>query len=113
MIYLGYIIYLILSSSIVLWVGNACYKNGKVFISNYFIDQHETGYRINRLLRIAYYLLNIGLTFFCLYSIDNVQNLESMITEVSQLIGIILLIIGGLHFNNIIIISLLHKYFKN
>ena len=67
---------------------------------------------MNRLLRIAYYLLNIGLTVFCLYSIDQVENFEMMIAELSTLIGMILLIIGVLHFNNIILIALLHKHFK-
>lgn len=113
MIYSTYILYLSLTSIIVLWVGNFCYQNGKVYISNYFPNHIEVGNRINRLLRIAYYLLNIGLTFYCLYSNENIENYEMMIVQVSEMIAFILLVIGVLHFNNIMMISLLHKHFKN
>jgi len=113
MIYSSYIVYLALTSIIVLWVGNLCYQNGKVYISNYFPNHLDVGYRINKLLRIAYYFLNIGLTFYCLYTNKNIENYQMMIAEVSEMIGFILLVIGVLHFNNIIMISLLHKHFKN
>ncbi len=113
MIYISYILYLLLSSCIVFWVGDFCYQNGKVYISNYFPNHLNIGNRINRLLRIAYYLLNIGLTVFSLYSINNIENLEMMVVEVSEMLGFILLIIGVLHFNNIIMISVLYKHFKN
>jgi hypothetical protein len=108
----SYILYLLISSGIVLWVGNFCYQNGKLFIANYFPNHRDIGNRINRLLRIAYYLLNIGLAVFCLYSIKNIETLEMMMVELSRMLGFILLVIGVLHFNNILLISLLHKHFK-
>lgn len=113
MIYTTYILYLTLTSIIVFYVGNFCYQNGKVYISNYFPNHLDVGDRINRLLRIAYYFLNIGLTFYCLYTNKNIENYAMMIAEVSEMIGFILLVIGVLHFNNIMMISLLHKHFKN
>lgn len=110
--YITYISYLLISSSIIIWVGNVCYTNGRVFIVNYFPKHVDFGNRINKLLRLAYYFLNIGLTVFCLYTIKNINSLEAMLVEISEMIGFILLIIGVLHFNNIILIALLHKHLK-
>ena len=111
--YFSYTLYLVLSSSVVFWVCNFCYQNGKVYLSNYFPNHLEIGHRINRLLRIAYYLLNIGLAVFCLYAIKNIATIDAMVRELSEMIGFILLVIGVLHFNNIIVIYLLHKHIKN
>ena len=113
MIFISYLLYILLSSSIVLWVGNFCYQNGKIYVENYFPKQIDFANRINRLLRLAYYLLNIGLAIICLYSIENIETIEMMIKEVSVMIGFILLIIGILHFNNIVMIYLIHKHYKN
>ncbi len=112
MAYFTYIFYVVLSSSLIIWIGNICHANGKIFILNYFSKHVDIGNRINNLLRIAYYLLNIGLTIFCLYSIRNISSVEMIITEVCRMLGFIMLTIGILHFNNIILITLFHKHFK-
>lgn len=108
-----YVVYTIVSSFIVFYVGNLCYKNGEVYLVNYFPNHLDLGIRINKLLRLAYYLLNIGLTIFFLYSLKQIISITDMIEEISRKVGFILLTIGSLHFNNIMIIYFLHKYFKN
>lgn len=62
---------------------------------------------------MANYLLNIGLAVFCLHAIKNIATIDAMVRELSEMIGFILLVIGVLHFNNIIVIYLLHKHIKN
>lgn len=62
-----YIVYIIIASSLIIYVGNACYKNGKVFITHYFSEDINFANSINNVLRIAYaiYLpVSIGLTTF-------------------------------------------------
>lgn len=108
-----HIVYLLISSIVIIHIGNTCYRNGEVYICNYFPSQKDFSNRINRLLRVAYYLLNIGLAVFCLYNTQDVQAIPKMISELSEMIGFILLVIGVLHFGNIITIYLLYKHFKN
>lgn len=112
MIIVNYILYLSITCVVVLRVGNLCFHHGKVYISNYFPKHEDLGHRLNTLLRIAYYLLNLGLTVFCLYTIKDLEQPAKMIAQVSEMIGIILLILGVLHFNNILLIFLLHKHLK-
>lgn len=108
-----YILYILLSSSIVILVGNWCYKNGKVYILNYFPDDINFGNGINKLLRIAYYLLNLGLAIWSLHSMREIENSVEVILEISTRLSFILLIIASLHFINIYTVYLIHKHFKN
>lgn len=108
-----YIVYILMSTLIVVYVGNFCYKNGKVYILNYFPNDVNFGDGINKLLRIAYYLLNIGLAIWSLHSIKNIENTVAAILELSTRLSFILLIIATLHFINIYTVYLIHKHFKN
>ena len=108
-----YITYILISSLIVIYVGNFCYKNGKIYILSYFQNDINYGNGINRLLRIAYYLLNIGLAIWSLHSMKNINNSTEMILEISSRLSYILLIIASLHFINIYSVYLFHKHIKN
>ncbi len=108
-----YIFYILISSLIVIYVGDFCYKNGKIYILNYFPDDINFGNGINKLLRIAYYLLNIGLAIWSLHSMLEIDNLKEIILEVSARLSYILLIIGTLHFINIYAVYLIYKRLKN
>ncbi len=109
---LTYILYILVSSSIVILVGNWCYKNGKIYILNYFSKDLSFGNGINKLLRTAYYLLNIGLAVWSLHSMRNINNAVEAILEISSRLSFILLLIGTLHFINIYTVYLLHKHYK-
>ena len=113
MILFTYIVYLSMSSLLVIYVGDFCYKNGKVYILNYFPNDINFGNGINKLLRIAYYLLNLGLAIWTLHSINNIENFENIILELSERLSFILLVIGTLHFLNIYTVYLIYKHFKN
>ena len=108
-----YIFYILISTLIVIYVGNFCYKNGKVYILSYFPNDINFGNGINKLLRIAYYLLNIGLAIYSLNSIKNISDRVEAISEISKRLSFILLIIGILHFINIYTVYIIHRHFKN
>lgn len=107
-----YILYLLLSGLSIIYVGNLCYKNGKVYILNYFYNDVNFGNGINKLLRIAYYLLNIGLVIWSLQSTRNIKNPIEVILELATRLSFILLIIGVLHFINIYAVYFIYRQFK-
>lgn len=113
MIQATYIVYLILSVLVVLYVGNFCYQNGKIYILNYFPKRVKFANAINNSLRIAYYCLNIGLAVWTMNSIRNITTFSEVIIEVSQRFSFIVLVIAMLHFVNIITIYFIYKQFKN
>ena len=108
-----YICYILISSTIVILVGNWCYKNGKIYILSYFQNEINFGNGINKLLRIAYYLLNLGLAVWSLHSMREIDTSIEVILEISTRLSYILLIIASLHFINIYTVYLIHKHFKS
>ncbi|WP_288955041.1 hypothetical protein [uncultured Polaribacter sp.] len=108
-----YILYILLSTLIVVFVGNWCYKNGKVYILNYFSKDVSFGNGINKLLRTAYYLLNIGLAIWSLHSMREINTSIEVILEICSRLSYILLIIASLHFINIYAVYLIYKHYKN
>lgn len=113
MIAITYISYLILSIFVVLYVGNFCYQNGKIYILNYFPEQVKFANAVNNSLLIAYYCLNIGLAIWTLNSIKNITTLSQIITEVALRFSYIVLVIAIIHFINITTIYIYYKHFKN
>ena len=94
-------------------VGELCYRNGKIYILNYFPHDISFGNGINKLLKIAYYLLNIGLAIWSLQSLNQIENTVQMIVEISTRLSYLLLIIATLHFINIYTVYFIQKHFKN
>ena len=108
-----YIFYILLSSTIVIYVGDFCYINGKSYILDYFPDDLNFGNGINKLLRIAYYLLNLGLAIWSLHSMKEINSYVEVLLEICSRLSFILLVIALLHFINIYTVYLIHKHIKN
>jgi hypothetical protein len=107
---LTFILYILISLIVIIYVGNQCHKNGRIYILRYFQESKNYGSTLNDLLRIAYYLLNIGLAIWNLQSLKNIENLKNMILEISNRLSFVLLILGVLHIFNIYSITLIHKH---
>src|SRR5690606_35450180 len=100
----GYAIYLTITIVIIWKVGNICYQNGNVFVAEFAPGQEELCKRLNKLLLVGYYLLNIG---YCLIPIvgwvtitSNVELVEAIAIKSS----VIICIIAVMHYFNIIMI---------
>ena len=108
----AYIIYALVSILIVIKVGNLCYSNGKIYILSYFPEDANFGNGINKLLRIAYYLLNIGLVIWSLNTMKEITTSIHIIKEIVKRLSYVFLIIGCLHYINIYTVYLIHKHLK-
>jgi Na+-transporting methylmalonyl-CoA/oxaloacetate decarboxylase beta subunit len=103
-----YFIYLTLSVWLTLVVGNSLHKNGKVWI-RHILNESPFADRLNDLLLLAFRLLNIG---YILYTLTNGNKSNEVITFLSSRLGIIILTLAFLHYQNIIGI-LIFSYYKN
>lgn len=104
----SYIIYLLIGLVVTFFVGRDLHRKGYFLILDLF--EHE-GFTqtINNLLLVLYYLLNMGYITITLLEIGEVNTLIQLIEKLSLRIGLILFILGSLHFNNIIVLQLLSK----
>ena len=104
-----YIIYIALSLAVTVWVAHTLHKNGRVFLVDAFNGNTELADSVNHLLVVGFYLINIGYVALALRTTDNLQNLRGSIELVSDKIGIVLLVLGGMHFFNLLVFSLMRK----
>ncbi len=106
---IGYLIYLSLTSIIIIKVGKLCYDNGNIFVSQLIPNHEELCHQINKTLLIGYYLLNLGYCAMTVISWEKIQSINQLIEIIATKSAIIILTIGFMHYINIILLT---KYIK-
>mgnify|MGYP003605120078 CR=1 FL=1 len=106
---IGYLIYLSLTSIIIIKVGKLCYDNGNIFVSQLIPNHEELCLQINKTLLIGYYLLNLGYCAMTIISWEKIQTINQLIEIIATKSALIILTIGFMHYINIILLT---KYIK-
>lgn len=106
---IAYSLYLVLTIGLTMWVANTLFKNGKVFLVEIFANNTEFADSVNKLLVVGFYLINLGYAVSALDAIGNVHDLSDLFIRLSKRVGIITLILGAMHFTNIMIFFQLRK----
>ena len=106
---IAYILYLCLSILLTIWVARTLFKNGKIFLVDIFHGNKELADSVNNLLLVGFYLINVGYAVYTLQITGDIVNVQEMIEMLSLKIGLIILILGGMHFMNLYIFFTLRK----
>jgi hypothetical protein len=104
-----YVSYLLISLAVTIWVARTLHKNGRVFLVDAFHGNAELADSVNHLLVVGFYLINIGYVTLALRTYGTLDALRGAIELVSDKIGIVLLVLGGMHFFNLLIFSRMRK----
>src|SRR5579863_4582179 len=104
-----YLVYAAVSIALTVWVARTLHKNGRVFLVDAFHGNAELADSVNHLLVVGFYLINIGYVTLALRTYGTLDTLRGAIELVSDKIGIVLLVLGGMHFFNLIIFSRMRK----
>jgi hypothetical protein len=102
---IGYFIYLGITIFIIMKVGKICYKNGNIYVAELIPDHTEICQKINRILLLAYYLLNIGYCAMTLISWQKILSAAQLIETIGVRTAVIIFIISILHYLNIFILT--------
>lgn len=108
-IIITYSFYLFITIALTIWVARTLFKNGKVFLIDIFHGNKELADSVNNLLLVGFYLINIGYAVYTLEVTHNIVNVQQVIESLSLKIGLIILILGGMHFFNLYIFFTLRK----
>jgi hypothetical protein len=109
-ILIAYIVYLMLSAILVVVVGYLFYRAGDAYIHFLFPKEVELGKTINKLLLIAYYLLNLGFILYFLQRVDQLDAWNAVLHFIAEHLSTNILTIAGMHYLNLFWLRLLaHK----
>jgi len=97
---LCYIIYALVSVALTIWVARTLHHNGRVFLLQAFRGSEEMADSVNHLLVVGFYLINIGFIAFALRYGTKPTSPQEAFEFVSTKLGIVLLVLGGMHFFN-------------
>lgn len=104
----SYIVYLLISISLTIWVARTLRKGGKVFLIDVF-KKEDLAESVNHLLVVGFYLINLGYVSLALKSGYIPESIGECIEMLSRKIGAVLLILGGMHFFNMFVFSRIRK----
>jgi hypothetical protein len=105
----AYLTYLVLSVGMTVWVARTLYRNGAVFLLETFLGKERLAEAVNHLLVVGFYLINVGYVTLALRTAERVYTLQSLIEVVSEKLGYVLVVLGGMHFLNLYIFSRLQR----
>ena len=104
-----YIVYLAITICLTVWVARTLFKNGKIFLVDIFHGNTALADSVNNLLLVGFYLINLGYAVYTLRITSNIENAREMIEMLSFKIGLIILLLGAMHFMNLYIFFTLRK----
>lgn len=104
-----YAVYLLVSIALTIWVARTLFRNGRVFLVDAFSGNTEVADSVNQLLVVGFYLLNIGYVTTVLRFGTKPRDLVEAIEYTSTKVGMVLLVLGAMHFLNLLLFSKARK----
>jgi hypothetical protein len=104
-----YIVYIALSVPLTVWVAHTLHKNGRVFLIDSFRGNEPLADSVNHLLVVGFYLINIGYVALALREGVAPVNLREVLEMISRKVGVVMLVLGGMHFFNILVFSKMRR----
>lgn len=97
----AYLLYIPIAVVMTIWVARTLHRNGRIFLVQAFRGNEAMGDSVNHLLVVGFYLVNIGFIALALRYGDKPGDAQSMIEFLSTKLGVVLLVLGGMHFFNL------------
>jgi hypothetical protein len=104
-----YAVYLAVSIGLTIWVGRSLFKNGRVFLVDVFHGNEPLADSVNHVLLVGFYLINLGYISLALRLGYNVYTPRESIEALSWKVGLVLLVLGGMHFFNLYVFSRMRR----
>lgn len=100
----NYLIYIIVSVFITVYVSRTLSKNGLAFLIAGFKGNREIAESTNHLLVVGFYLVNLGFVLLRMRTDVVVDTVDELIIYQASGIGLVLLVLGLAHFFNMYVI---------
>lgn len=104
-----YLLYLLISVPLAVAVGKTLHANGRIFLVDIFAQNEPLADSVNHLLLVGFYLINGGFITNTLKTGETIQNVQGLVEVLSGKIGVVLLVLGAMHFFNLYVFSRLRR----
>ena len=100
-----YATYMLVSVTMTVWVAKTLAKHGHLFLVDVFGGDRDKAEAVNHLLVVGFYLVNLGFVCFQMSERGAVIDAVSAAEMLSTKVGIVLAVLGGMHFFNLYVFS--------
>jgi len=104
-----YALYLAASVALTVWVARTLHRSGRVFLVEAFHGNEQMADSVNHLLVVGFYLINIGYVSLALKTAEIIVTSRAAIELLSDKVGMVLLVLGGMHFFNLFVFSRIRR----
>ncbi|MEX0654079.1 MAG: hypothetical protein WD534_12005 [Phycisphaeraceae bacterium] len=105
----SYAVYLAISVALTIWVARTLHRNGRIFLVDSFGGDENLADSVNHLLVVGFYLINIGYVTLALRYGEHPASLQTAIEFLSTKVGLVLVVLGGMHFFNLYVFAHLRR----
>lgn len=105
----AYLAYLAISIGVTVWVARTLHRNGRIFLVDSFLGNEALADSVNHLLVVGFYLVNVGYVTLALKYGTKPYDLDQAIEFLSWKVGLVLVVLGVIHFGNIYVFSQMRR----
>lgn len=100
----AYLLYIFISIIITVFVSRTLSKNGEIYLIDGFSGNEALAKSVNHMLVVGFYLLNIGFVLLRIQTNRVIDSVEGLLIYLSTNIGVVMFILGVMHFFNMFVI---------
>jgi len=105
----SYAVYLLITLSVTVWTARTLHSRGRIFLVDAFHGNEALADSVNHLLVVGFYLINVGYVLLALESQAEIASVRQAIELVSNKIGMVLLMLGIMHFFNLLVFNTIRR----
>ncbi|MFD6303331.1 hypothetical protein ACFWFF_09705 [Streptomyces sp. NPDC060223] len=106
---ISYVIYLLVSIALTIWVARTLSKNGRIFLADVLHGNEKLADAVNHLLVVGFYLVNLGFVALYLNGDDEIADARGIFEALSTKLGVVLLVLGVMHLGNVYVLNRIRR----
>ncbi|WP_405587818.1 hypothetical protein [Streptomyces sp. NBC_01092] len=106
---IAYVIYLVVSIALTIWVARTLSRNGRIFLADVLRGNDKLADAVNHLLVVGFYLVNLGFVALYLSDDDTVLDTRGIFEALSTKLGVVLLVLGVMHLGNVYVLNKIRR----
>lgn len=105
----AYVIYLLVSIALTIWVARTLSRNGRIFLADVLKGNENLAEAVNHLLVVGFYLVNLGFIALYLSGDKTIEDTRQIFETLSTKLGVVLLVLGVMHLGNVWVLNRIRR----